>query len=79
MNVHRKIFKIYKQFWYKRDKGIIQINRNKYKMNPEIPKDDHLKFGTLDKKWSFLLRISSVIVTKSVGNCGFGYIYWKNR
>ena len=48
MNVSRKIFKTNKQFWYKRHEGIIQINRNKYKMNPEIPKDDHLKFGTLD-------------------------------
>ena len=27
------------------------------------------------KKWSFPLWISSVNVTKSVGNCGFGYIY----
>ena len=44
-------------------------------MNPEIPKDDHLKFGTLDKKRSFLLRISSVIVTKSAGNCGFDHSY----
>ena len=40
---------------------------------------------TLHKKWSFLLRISSVNVTKSLGilvkllgNCGFGHIYWKN-
>ena len=28
------------------------------------------------KKWSFPLRISSVNVTKSAGNCGFGHIYW---
>ena len=33
---------------------------------------------TLHKKWSFHLRISSVNVTKSVGNCQFGHIYWKN-
>ena len=32
----------------------------------------------LHKKWSFLLRISLVNVTKSGGNCGFGHIYWKN-
>ena len=31
---------------------------------------------TLDKKWSFLLKIFSVIVTKSAIFCGFGYIYW---
>ena len=33
---------------------------------------------TLYKKWSFPLRISSVNLTKSAGNCGFGHIYWKN-
>ena len=30
------------------------------------------------KKWSFLLRISSVNVAKFIGNCGFGHIYWRN-
>ena len=28
----------------------------------------------LHKKWSFPLRISSINVTKSTGNCGFGHI-----
>ena len=28
-------------------------------------------------KWSFSLRISSVNVTKSVGNYEFGQIYWR--
>ena len=32
----------------------------------------------LHKKWSFSLRISSVNVTKSTVNCGFGHIYWGN-
>ena len=33
----------------------------------------------LHKKWSFLLRrISSVNVTKSAANCGFGHIDWRN-
>ena len=32
----------------------------------------------LHKNWSFLLRISSVNAIKSVGNCGFGHIYWGN-
>ena len=32
--------------------------------------------SSLHKKWSFPLRISSVNVTKSTGNCGFDYIYW---
>ena len=30
---------------------------------------------SLHKKSSFPLRISSVNVTKSAGNCGFGHIY----
>ena len=29
---------------------------------------------SLLKKWSFLLKISSVNVTNSTGNCGFGHI-----
>ena len=33
---------------------------------------------TLNKKWSFLLRISSVNVTKSAVPCRFGHIYWRN-
>ena len=33
---------------------------------------------TLRRKWSFPLRISSVNVTKSAGNCGFGQVYWRN-
>ena len=32
----------------------------------------------LHKKWSFLLRISSVNATKSAVSCGFGHIYWRN-
>ena len=32
----------------------------------------------LYKKWSFPFRIFSVNVTNSAGNCGFGYIYWRN-
>ena len=32
---------------------------------------------TLHKKWGFPLRIFSVYVTKSAGNCGFGHIYWR--
>ena len=33
---------------------------------------------TLLKKWSLPLRVSTVNVTKSTGNCGFGHIYWGN-
>ena len=34
--------------------------------------------GPLHKKWSFPLMISSENITKSTGNCWFGYIYWRN-
>ena len=37
-----------------------------------------IMFFSLHKKWSFLLRISSVNATKSAGNCGFGHVYWRN-
>ena len=35
------------------------------------------KDKTLHKKWSFPLRVSSVNVTKSVENSGFGHIDWR--
>ena len=33
---------------------------------------------TLQKKWSFPLRISSVNMTQFAVSCGFGHIYWRN-
>ena len=33
---------------------------------------------TAEKIRNFPLGISSVNVAKSAGNCGFGYIYWRN-
>ena len=33
---------------------------------------------TLHKNWSFLLKISSVNVTKFAVSCRFGHIYWRN-
>ena len=33
---------------------------------------------TAQEKRSFLLRFSSLNVTKSVFSCGFGHIYWRN-
>ena len=33
---------------------------------------------SMHKKWSFSLRVSSVNVTKSAGNCGFSHIDWRN-
>ena len=35
-------------------------------------------FNITTQKWSFPLRISSVDVTKSAGNCGSGHFYWRN-
>ena len=32
----------------------------------------------LRRKWNFPLRISSVNVTRSADNCGFGHISWRN-
>ena len=37
-----------------------------------------LCYHSLNKKWSFPLRISSVNEIKSAGTCGFGHIYWRN-
>ena len=34
--------------------------------------------GTLHKKWSFPLRVSSGNMNKSAESCGFGHIYWRN-
>ena len=36
------------------------------------------KRGVAAQKRSFALSISSVNVTKSAENCGFGHIYWRN-
>ena len=36
-----------------------------------------LQEQTPHKKWIFPLRISSVNVTRSAVNCGFGRIYWR--
>ena len=30
------------------------------------------------QKMTFLLRISSLNMTKSAGICGYGHIYWRN-
>ena len=35
-------------------------------------------YMSLHKKWSFPLRISSINLIQSAGNCGFGHIYWRN-
>ena len=39
--------------------------------------NENWKFFDATQKWSFPLTISSVNVTKSAGNCGFGHIYWR--
>ena len=53
--------------------------QKKDKFNLKINFTPHgLEKFPLHKKWSFPLKISSVNVTKSVENCGFGHIYWRN-
>ena len=37
-----------------------------------------LRDQKLHKRWSFSLKISSLILTTSAENCGFGPIYLKN-
>ena len=44
----------------------------------DLVKNVYFKPHALHKKWSFPLRISSVNVAISAGNCGFGHIYWRN-
>ena len=45
---------------------------------PTIWKTLNLLHALTAKKWSFPLRISSINVTKSAGNCRSGHIYWRN-
>ena len=48
-------------------------------VHTKVIQDAHVCVNlTLHKKWSFPLKISSLNVTKSAGNCGFGHIYWRN-
>ena len=56
-----------KDMWYQ---NIFLFNQNKFIFN-EIDL-------SLNKKWSFPLRISSLTVTKSTDSFGFGHIYWRN-
>ena len=56
--------------------SMISVNNND--IVEELPFPDITRRGnqyTLHKKRSFPLRISSVNVTKSTGNCRFGQIY----
>ena len=40
--------------------------------------DFWLVYQSLHKKWSFLIRISSVNMAKSTVSGGFGHINWRN-
>ena len=51
--------------WVWKFKLIMQVNHYKTSI-------------TVQKKWSFPLRISSVNVTKSAVSWGFDHIYWRN-
>ena len=44
----------------------------------DLDLDKVLDLYNTGQKWSFPLKISSVNVTKSAENCGFGHIYWRN-
>ena len=46
--------------------------------NVKTPPFTYTREHTLHKRWGFPLRISSLNVAKSAGDCGFGYIYWRN-
>ena len=43
-----------------------------------VPDSTWTSWVTLHKIWNFPLRIFSVYITKSAGNCGFVHVYWKN-
>ena len=64
------------------DSSIIANAFNNYFFNNSNTLDFKLSMrkskSSLHKKWSFPLRISSVNVTKSTENSGFGHIYWRN-
>ena len=55
---------------------ILNIYQYLNMVNEVNERDILLQF--LQKKWSFSLRISLVNVAKSLGNCGFDHIYWRN-
>ena len=60
---------------------LIRIFLYKYKIEDSVLIRENVgqkKPVSLHKKWSFLLRISSVNVAKSAVSYGFGHIYWKN-
>ena len=49
-----------------------QVNSTNFKKEAVL--QEYLVAKTLNKKWSFPLRISSVNLTKYAGKCGFGHI-----
>ena len=54
------------------------VNRGSSVVKYHNPKSEWFPKHTMHKKWSFSLGISSVNVTKSAENCGFGHINWRN-
>ena len=84
--VHLLYGKIFASFWFNsnyKDNIIVSFcSRNVY----NYPESLYLKFmnnvlqmgQSTAQKWSFPLRISSVIVTRSAVSCEFGQIYWRN-
>ena len=68
-------------FW-KKSKEIQYFEHIPYKVYKDTTQASmfnyHFKSFYTAKNWSFSLRISSVNVTKSAENFGFGHIYWRN-
>ena len=69
--------------WCQIDRNMMNVNSGAKKDSDKqqlliILLDSRKKHQCVNKKWSFILRISSVNVTKSAGNCGFGHIHWRN-
>ena len=56
----------------------MQLRTNFSLITQTLTQNTYSLGATLDKKWSFPLKISSVNVTKSAVSCGFDHIYWKN-
>ena len=54
-------------------KKIVEFNSDTDKDSETV--EEETEDETLHKKWKISIKISSVNVTKSAGNCGFSHIY----
>ena len=60
--------------------GMGSFGSNLNRLFPKARKNDMVYTKNTHRtiKWSFPLPISSVNVTKSAENCGFGHGYWRD-